>query len=446
MIHFKEIFKKTDTSSFRIITIGFLLMILTGTLLLMLPLSSQSRTATGFLDALFTSVSATCVTGLVVRDTATYWSVFGQFVILVMIQIGGMGVITVGLAVMKLSGLKIGLRQRSMMQESISAPQMGGIVNLTTFILKVSFAIEALGAVLLMPVFCKAYGLAKGIWYSIFHSVSAFCNAGFDLMGIREKFSSLTFYHDNAYINVIIMLLIIIGGIGFMTWDDVFKNGLAVKKYRLQSKLIIITTAVLIFAPALFYFLCEYTDGSVKNRLLHSFFQSVTARTAGFNTTDPSKMSDPGVAVMTVLMLVGGSPGSTAGGMKTTTLAVLFCAAVAVYRRKNDVQCLGRRISDETVRNAGAVLFMYIILFLSVGMIIAVKDGLPLLSCLFESASAVGTVGLSLGLTGQLSAGSRLLLIMLMFLGRVGGLTLIYAAVPQQGSNARMPLEKVTVG
>ena len=211
-------------NSFRVISVGFLILVLTGALLLMLPISSQSRTVTPFKDTLFTAISSSCVTGLVVRDTATHWSLFGQAIILIMIQIGGMGVITVGLTLSRLVGKKIGLGFRGMMQDSISAPQVGGILKLTTFILKGMALIELIGAALLYPVFCADFGALKGIWYSIFHSVSAFCNAGFDLMGVREKFSSLTSYGSNIYVNVVIMLLIIIGGIGFLTWDDIVRK------------------------------------------------------------------------------------------------------------------------------------------------------------------------------------------------------------------------------
>lgn len=442
----KNIYKRSSMMSFQIIIIGFLLLILTGALLLMLPISSQSRSVTPFADALFTATSATCVTGLSVRDTATHWSMFGQLILLILIQIGGMGVITIALAVMRISGQKIGLRQLSTMQESISAPQVGGIVRLTGFILKGSAVIELTGAVLLSPVFCRDFGLAKGIWYSIFHSVSAFCNAGFDLMGIREPFSSLTSYHSQPYVNAVIMLLIVIGGIGFLTWDDIVVHRHHLKKYRLQSKVILLTSAVLILLPALYLFLWEYADCPLGTRILYALFQSVTMRTAGFNTADLSQMSESGTALMIVLMLTGGSPGSTAGGMKTTTLAVLFLAAISVFRRRNDVQCFRRRIPEDAVRNAGAILFMYLTLFLLTGIIISRTEQLPLLTCLFETGSAVGTVGLTLGITSTLSLSSRIIIMLLMFLGRVGALTLIYAALPSEGANSKLPQEKITVG
>ena len=434
-------------TSFQVIIISFFCLILVGTLLLMLPVSSRQRCVTRFDDAKFTAVSATCVTGLVVKDTATYWSLFGQAVILMLIQIGGMGVITIGLAIIRASGRKIGLWQRSTMQESISAPQVGGIVKLTGFILKTSLIIELIGAALLAPVFCNDFGIAKGLWYSLFHSISAFCNAGFDLFGVREPFSSLTSYHSNIYLNIIIMLLIITGGIGFLVWDDIGTHKHRFRRFSLQSKIVLMTSAVLIVLPALYFFFYEYGSEQIHDRVIHSLFQSVTTRTAGFNTTDLAAMEESGTAVMIILMLVGGSPGSTAGGMKTATLAVLFLSAITVFSRRNDVHCFKRRISEETVRSAGAVLFMYLVLFFTSGVIISRTEELPLLTCLFETGSAIGTVGLTLGITSTLSGISRAILMALMFFGRVGGLTLIYAAVPSsESSKIKLPLEKITVG
>ena len=447
MIHLKAPGNRKSVTSFQVIIISFFCLILIGTVLLMLPISSKERCMTPFPDAMFTAVSATCVTGLVVHDTATYWSLFGQGVILILIQIGGMGVITVGLAIMKASGMKIGLRERSMMQDSISAPQVGGIVKLTGFILRISAVIELIGAVLLAPVFCSDFGFFKGIWYSVFHSISAFYNAGFDLMGVREPCSSLTSYSSSIYLNSVIMLLIITGGIGFLVWSDIGTHKHHLKNYTLQSKIVLLTSAVLIILPALYFFFFEYGDLELKERTVCSLFQSVTTRTAGFNTTDLSQMSESGTALTILLMLVGGSPGSTAGGMKTTTLAVLVLSAITVFSRRNDVQCFKRRISEETVRSAGAIFFMYLFLVFIGGVIISGLDDIPLLTSLFETSSAIDTVGLSLGITGGLSLLSRGILMLLMFFGRVGGLTLIYAALPlMDSSNSRYPLEKITVG
>ncbi len=439
--------KNQTTSSFQVILLGFLGLILLGALVLMLPLCSRERLWTPFGDCLFTAVSASCVTGLVVRDTATHWSLLGQIVLLILIQIGGLGVITVALTFFRLSGRRISLAQRNMMQQSISAPQVGGIVRLTGFILRGSLCIELGGAVLLAPVFIRDFGFWKGLWYSLFHSVSAFCNAGFDLMGVREKFSSLTSYGTNAWVNAVIMLLIVVGGIGFLVWDDIRNNGLHVKRYRLQTKLVLATSGVLILVPAALNFLLEYRELPFGDRLLASLFQSVTTRTAGFNTTDLTKISEAGVLQMIFLMLVGGSPGSTAGGMKTTTLAVLFLAGMTVFRRRDDVECFRRRIGQDVIRNAGTILFLYLALFAVGSAVLARVEGQSLLTCMFETGSAVGTVGLTLGITPGLHQVSRIVLMILMFLGRVGTLTLVYALLPG-GKNppGRKPLEPVTVG
>lgn len=442
-----KLFNRKSMSSFQVIIASFFALILAGTFLLMLPISSRDRCFTSFPDAMFTAVSSTCVTGLVVKDTATYWSLFGQFVIITLIQIGGMGVITIALAIMMVSGKKIGLWHRSTMQESISARQVGGILRMTGFILKTSVIIELTGAVLLLPVFWKDFGFFKGLWYSLFHSISAFCNAGFDLMGVREQFSSLTTYGTNAYVNVVIMLLIVTGGIGFLVWSDIGTYRHRLKRYSLQSKVVLVTSLILIVLPAVYFFFCEYDGMTFGDRTLSSLFQSVTARTAGFNTQDLSQMDESGTAIMIFLMLIGGSPGSTAGGMKTATFAVLFLSAITVFSRRNDVQCFKRRISEDAVRSAGAILFMYLFLFFTSGIIISRTENLPLLTCLFETGSAVGTVGLTLGITTRLSMLSKVILMALMFFGRVGALTLIYAALPSTDSkNSRLPLEKISVG
>lgn len=450
-----DLFKKRTSghfSSFQVICLGFLLVIAVGCVLLMLPISARGDGKASFFDALFTAVSAVCVTGLVVQDTATFWSPFGQAVILSLIQIGGMGVITIAVLITKISGKKIGLMQRGVMQDSIAAPQIGGIVRLTGFIVKTTVLIELAGAAVMAPVFCGEFGIAKGLWYALFHSVSAFCNAGFDLMGAKEPFSSLTSYAGQPVINLAVMLLIIIGGISFLVWDDVRTHGIHFQRYRLQSKLILIVSAVLIVFPALFFFLFEFSssawdDFSLADKIWMSLFQAVAPRTAGFNTADLSSFSEGGQAITIALMLIGGSPGSTAGGMKTTTVAVLFFSSLSVFLRKEDTECLGRRISAETVRNAAAILLLYLALLLFGGVSISLLDGLPISVSFFEAASAVGTVGLTLGVTTKLCAASRMILMFLMFFGRIGGLTLIFAALsPRRTPTAKKPLEKVTVG
>ncbi|MCI6732249.1 MAG: Trk family potassium uptake protein [Lachnospiraceae bacterium] len=434
-------------SSSQIIILGFAAVILVGSLLLTLPFAVKTGQGTSFLDALFTATSAVCVTGLVVHDTGTYWSMFGQSVILLLIQIGGMGVVTVAVSISVVFGKRIGLKQRSTMQEAISAHKVGGIVRLTGFIIRMTALIEGIGAVLLAPVFCSEFGFFRGIWYAVFHSVSAFCNAGFDLMGVREQYSSLTSFATHPVINLVIMSLIIIGGIGFLTWDDIRTFKWKLRRYHMQSKVILVTSAVLIIFPAIYFCFFEFSGLPFGERIWESVFQSVTTRTAGFNTADLTTLSETGLAVMIILMLIGGSPGSTAGGMKTTTLAVMLSTAVSVFRKREHTHFFGRRISDDTVRNAATILTMYLVLFLTGGFIISRVEGLPLISCLFETASAVGTVGLTVGITSELGQVSRCILILLMYIGRVGGLTLIFSAISaRQGNTARLPQEKLTVG
>ncbi|WP_419577390.1 TrkH family potassium uptake protein [Roseburia hominis] len=441
------IHRKKRLSSFKLIALGFAGVIVLGALILMLPFSSNTGSVTPFHEALFTSTSAVCVTGLVVQDTGSYWSAFGQAVILLLIQIGGLGVVTVAATFAMLSGRKISLMQRSTMQDAISAPKVGGIVRLTRFIVRGTFLIELIGMVAMLPVFCRDHGF-KGIWMAAFHSVSAFCNAGFDILGTTEnKYPSLTGYVGEPTINIVIMILIIVGGIGFLTWDDICTNRWHFKKYRMQSKVILVTSVILIIVPAIFFFLFDFTGLPTGEKILASLFQSVTPRTAGFNTADLTAMTESSKAIMILLMLVGGSPGSTAGGIKTTTLAVLILNAFSVCRKKNDTEVYGRRLECSTVKSASTIAVIYFLLFFIGGIIISTAEGMPLSACLYETASAVGTVGLTLGVTPQLSVLSQLILIVLMYLGRVGGLTLIYAAISNKNqSGAKLPLEKITVG
>lgn len=432
-------------SPFQVIMLGFLGVILVGALLLMLPFASKEKGSADFLDCLFTSVSTVCVTGLVTQDTATYWTLFGQIVILLLIQTGGLGVVTVAAFIGSLSGRKIGFTERTNVQSSISALEVGGIVRLTRFAVKVTAMVELSGFVLLCPIFIQRFGPAKGIWYSLFHSVSAFCNAGFDLMGEEEKFSSLASFSDNVWVNIVIMLLIIIGGIGFLTWDDIKTHRHHLKKYRMQSKVILATSAALIVFPSIWYFF--EMQGSIGERILTAVFQSVTSRTAGFTTVDLNILSGGGTGLYIMLMLIGGSPGSTAGGMKTTTAAVLFASSFSVFGRRKETTMFKRSIADDIVRSASAILLMYISLCLVGAIAVSKIEGLPLKPCIFETASAVGTVGLTLGITPQLGTVSHCILMLLMYIGRIGGLNVIYAAVSQKGGfESRYPKEKITVG
>ena len=438
---------KEKLTSFQIIILGFAGVILLGSLMLMLPISTTARVVTPFGKACFTATSAVCVTGLVVFDTATYWSQFGQFIILIMIQIGGLGVITVASFLSMVVGKKIGLMQRQTMQDALSAPQVGGIVRLTKFIFLTSFAIEGIGAILLMPVFVPEHGV-RGIWMSVFHSISAFCTAGFDLMGSSTgQFSSLTSFAGNPYVTIVITLLIIIGGIGFLSWKDVATKKHHLKEYRMQTKVIFVTSAILIVVPAIFFFFVDFADKSMGERVCMSWFQSVTTRTAGFNTADFSQMSEPGKTIAMILMLIGGSPGSTAGGMKTTTIAILVANAIAVFRKRQNANYFGRRVEDTIVKNAATILMMYLIFAITAAIAISTIEGLPMQTSMFETFSAIGTVGLSFGITPGLSAASRVILIILMFFGRVGGLTMIFATIlHKEKSTLKYRVENITVG
>lgn len=437
----------------KVIVFGYLFIILCGTLLLCLPISSQTRIATNFLDALFTATSATCVTGLVVFDTATHWSAFGQVVLLALIQVGGMGFITMAIMVSVFSGRRIGLKSRFLMQESIAAPQMGGIVRLTRFVFTVTLIVEGAGAVLLAARFIPVFGFGKGVWYGVFHSVSAFCNAGFDLMGTYSgPFSSLTAFDDDLIVNLTVMALIVFGGLGFFVWENLWLHRRDKKHLSLQTKIVLLATAVLIFVPAALIFLFQngrLGDASLSRgaQALAALFQSVTTRTAGFNSVGLDSLTPSSQMLMILLMLIGGSPGSTAGGVKTTTVVVLLLCVRASLRRENELECFGRRIDSNVLKNAVTIAASYLVLTVAGAMALCQIEGVPMMAAIFETSSAVATVGLTLGITPTLGAFSQMILVFLMFFGRVGCLTLLYAIVENQmHSLSRMPLEKIAVG
>lgn len=439
--------KKIKLSSFQIISLGFVGLILLGTFLLCLPISNKNGEWTPFMDGLFTSTSAVCVTGLVVYDTATHWTIFGQVVILILIQIGGMGVVTLVASLLMISGKKIGLLARGTMQDAVSSPSIGGIIRFVGFILKGIFIVELIGALIMMPVFVSDYG-AKGIWMSVFHSVSALCNAGFDIMGDKTgEFTSLTGYVGNPVVSLTVCALVIVGGIGFVVWRDVIEYKFKIRKYRLQSKIALLTSLILLVIPAVYFFFFEFQNMKIGERILASVFQAVTPRTAGFNTVDLNPISGAGLTVIIMLMLIGGSTGSTAGGMKTSTVAIIFSSVVALFRKKEQPELLQRRIGEETVRSALSVLIMYLVLFLSAGLLISRIENVSMMESLFETASAIGTVGLTLGITPTLHTVSKLILIVLMYFGRIGVLTLFYATLgAKKKAIAKYPHEDISVG
>lgn len=439
-------------SPMRVLLGGYCMIILIGTLLLCLPMATRDGGVTSFTDAFFTATSATCVTGLVRFDTFTHWTLFGQIVILLLIQIGGMGFVTITIFMACFTKKKIGLSSRFLMQEAVSAPQVGGIVRMTRFILVGTLVLEVSGAVLLALYFCPRLGTGRGIYYSVFHSISAFCNAGFDLMGYQEQFSSLTSARGSWYVNSIIMLLIVIGGLGFFVWQDLIDSKGRFKKLRLHSKLVVIMTVLLIGAGAVMLFILEIPgnglDGmSLGDKILASLFQSVTVRTAGFNTVDLTKLSESSIFVMICLMMVGGSTGSTAGGIKTTTMAVLILSIFTTFRRKKNVEILGRRLEDGVSRVASCIFMMYLFLVIISTLAISALEGLPILTVMFETVSAIATVGLTLGITPDVGMTSELILAFLMIFGRAGSLTMLLAFSSDHGPIAsKKPLEKIQMG
>lgn len=444
---------KSKLSPTKIISFGYLGIITLGTLLLMMPFSSRSGEFTSFFDALFTATSATCVTGLIAFDTYTYWSIFGQLVILTMIQIGGIGFMTLAVMALSFTKKKIGLRERSIMQESVSAQNVGGIVKMTRFIFIITAIFECFGAIMLATQFIPKFGVLKGIYFSIFHSISAFCNAGFDLMGgYSGQFSSLTGFSSNIIVNLTIALLIICGGLGFFVWADIYNNKFKARRYTLTTKVVLTTTGFLIALGTLIIFIAEIgnknlSDMSVPEKMLTSFFQSVTSRTAGFNTIDLTKVTDATILTMIPLMLIGGSPGSTAGGLKTTTAALLTVSIFSVLKRKKSIECYKRRVSDDVLLHLCALIALFIILLISSSTAISIIDDVPIKSVLFETASAIGTVGLSLGLSPSLSNASHIILAMLMYLGRVGCFTVLLALGDNvKGYVSKYPIEKITIG
>ena len=436
-----------NRSPFQLITISFLGVIFLGSLLLTLPFASSGPGSCPYLDALFTSTSAVCVTGLVVYNTGTYWTLFGKAVILALIQIGGLGVITVIVTISIFAGRRIGLRERNLMQNVVNAPKIGGIIRFTRFLFLFTFAAECAGAVLLFPVFGRRYGVLKGIGYSIFHSISAFCNAGFDIISENEAFSSLSAYSSDVLLNIVIMLLIIVGGLGFFTWSDLVEKKFHWKRLLLQTKLIITVTAVLIIVPAVIFFLLAFADYGLKERTLLSLFQSVTARTAGFCTIDPGELSESARMLLSGLMMIGGSPASTAGGMKTTTAAVIVLSSVSYVRQRKNINTYNRSIAEGTIQAAYTLLVLYLTLCFAGSIAICAIEKQPMVNCIFECASALGTVGLTASLTPKLGAVSKGILIFFMYAGRVGGLTLAYAAFSSRKTETgKMPEENVMVG
>ncbi len=433
------------------IAVGFLIIILCGTCLLMLPVSSKSAGGTDFLSALFTATSATCVTGLAVVDTYQHWTLFGQLVILLMIQVGGLGFVTIGVTILLMMGKRIGLADRGLLRDSVNTLELGGIVRLAKLIVKGTFLVEGTGAVLLSLRFVPEFGLAEGIYYGIFHSISAFCNAGFDLMGRFEAYSSMVRYVDDWLVNLTTISLILIGGLGFVVWRDLYKNRLQVRRYTLHTKMVLTAMFVLVVVPTLLFWILE-REGVLAGlngpgQFLGALFAAVTPRTAGFNTTDVAGMGDAGKLLTLVLMLIGGNPGSTAGGVKTTTTMVLLFYIVSMIQHRDGVNIYGRRLEDGMIEKAAIVFTLTLSMAVTASFFICAIDGLPMTDVLLETFSAVDTVGMTTGITRQTSTCSRLILILLMYCGRIGSLSFALAFTDKkQKSSLRQPMERINIG
>lgn len=445
-------FGKKRISKVQFIALGFLIIILMGTLLLMLPVSSRSGEAAGFLEALFTATSATCVTGLVVVDTFTHWSLFGQIVIICMIQIGGLGFISIGLILAVLLGRKVSLRHRGLMQESVNTLQIGGIVKLTKKMITGTLIFEGIGAVILAIRFSFIMSPWRAIFYGIFHSISAFCNAGFDLLGCYGEYNSLCGFEGDWTINLTISALIIIGGLGFVVWDDISKNGIRIKKYRLHSKIVLAVTTFLLVAGTTLFMIFEWDNTmagmDVSTRFLASFFSSVTPRTAGMNSVDTGALTPASKLLTMILMFIGGSPGSTSGGAKTTTIFVIVAYLWTTMRGKYGIDVFRRRLKEDVVRKAALVIGVNMILFITGAMVIfAVQPELGFADVIFEVISGISTVGMTTGITRSLSVASRIVIIVLMYCGRIGSLSFALSfsenkrVVPLQ-----QPEEEINIG
>lgn len=437
----------------RIIASGYLLVIIGGTLLLLLPGATRAGNETDFLTALFTATSATCVTGLVVVDTYTHWTSFGHTVILIMIQIGGLGFMTMGVLLAMFLKKRITLRTRGLLQESMNGMQMGGIVRLVRMVLRGTVMIEMAGALLLAFRFIPVFGWKKGILYGVFHSVSAFCNAGFDLMGeYSGQYSSLVAFYDDAVINLVVMALIIIGGIGFFIWKDLKENKLHLKKYRLHTKITLLMTAILLVGGTILFFIFENDNllagMSGKDKLLASAFSSVTARTAGFNTIDTGQLTHASKLLTMVLMFIGGSPGSTAGGIKTVTTMVLIAYVWSNLRASKGVNVFNRRLDDDVIRKASNVVVISLIMAVTSAILICfLQPDLVVEDILFEVFSAIGTVGMSTGVTRDLSLASRIVIILLMYCGRIGSMSFALSFTERKKvAPIQLPIEKIMIG
>lgn len=439
-------------SGVQILAFGYMAVILIGSILLSLPIATKSGVSTPYINSLFTATSATCVTGLVIYDTFTQWSIFGQLVILSLIQIGGIGFMTIITLVSVFFRRHIGLYERKILMQSANTFRLDGIVNLIKRVVLCTIFFELTGTILLAIRFCPTMGFGAGLYNAMFHAISSFCNAGFDLMGANSPFSSLINYQGDVLVNVTVMSLIFIGGLGFVVWGNVWDSKFNFKKYNLHTKIVLLGTAVVIIIPTILFMCFEhnkaYAGMNFGEVLLSALFQAVTPRTAGFTTVDLSTLSESSILLTTILMFIGGSSGSTAGGIKVTTVVVLVLSCIASARNKSDIEIFKKRIDQKIVHTASSILLAYL-LFIIIGTttICAIQPNLSMKDVLFETVSAIGTVGLSLGITPQLTLASKCIIMLLMYVGRLGALTFALAFIEKNEADIiKRPVGKIMIG
>nr|WP_272507196.1 TrkH family potassium uptake protein [Clostridium aestuarii] len=440
--------RKRKLAPVQIVALGFVIVIFIGALLLMLPISSEGGIRTPFIDCIFTSTSAVCVTGLITLNTAEYWSYFGKTIIIMLIQIGGLGFMSFATMFALLLGKRITLKERLIIQEAMNSFSLQGLVKLAKYILIFTFSVEGIGALFLSTKFIPEYGILKGIYFSIFHSISAFCNAGFDLTG-----SSLMPYSQNVVVMITISALVILGGLGFTVWSEIY-NYKGIKKLSLHSKLVISMTIFLILGGWILMFLFEMNNPEtlqslpIKGKVLGSLFAAITPRTAGFNSISTSAMTPAGKFLTMILMFIGGSPGSTAGGVKTATIGLVLMTVISVIRKREDTEVFKRTINKDLVYRAFAIIIISMGVVITTTIILSITEvGASLEYILYEATSAFGTVGLTLGLTPNLSAIGKIVVAITMYIGRVGALTLILAlSNKKNGSAIKYPDGKILVG
>ena len=446
----KKFLKRGNLSAVQILVIGFVILILIGGILLSLPISSASGKSTDFLDALFTSTSAACVTGLITLDTGTYWSQFGQVVIMLLIEVGGLGFMSFATFFALILGKKITLRERLVMQEAMNTFNIQGLVRMVRYVLAFTFSVQFFGALLLSTQFVPQFGLGKGIYFSIFHSISSFCNAGFDLFG---HFNSVTGYWNNIVVLLTLSSLIIIGGIGFTVWFELY-NYRGIKKLSVHSKVVIVVSVALLIVGTILMFLFEMNnkktigDMGFGYKVLNSYFASASPRTAGMNSVSTDDMVNASKFLTVILMFIGGSPGSTAGGLKTSTFGVIILSVISVIRGREDAQVFGRRFSKELVYKSLALLIIGMSIVILVTMILTITEpGESFINLLYEATSAFGTVGLTTGVTQRLSSVGKVVIILTMYCGRVGPMTVVLALLKNKKKQThKYPEGRILIG